>query len=928
MKPKPTHPIQAAALACLCALALAAPDKTPAADTPSAGLSKEELIATVEAAIEDLNDNNFHVRESATIRLWMIGDRAKPFVRKAADGGNLEVRSRALRMLSLFKFGIYPDTPEEVVKLINQFRHGGQSDQTNAIQQLYSLGQMATVTKLIRSIDDPNNRKRLVNAVVDELDEKLATKFAEEKYDDVEALLKLAAISDAGLRDLAAFHLHKGSLEDEIRRLLDRDKVEPLTPIEHEQLSWYYRVRGDLGQALASASAADNTELVSEIKIAQGDLLALIKASHNPNDRTIQTYGFKAAAQRLSGDSDGFEATIKTIRKYAADNPGEERQCLEALLINGRIRDAIDIATPGGTDRLQLLIDNGDHARALAELGIEAPQPPYNDWLKSLIEEFGAAETQSGYTAALGKAYTVARLLSGWGEQAEAERIFDALGQVASRKTPDLLPRFIANASVLKLHKVALKYARASLVKEAADAGAGLELPEIDIDAARIRNQVGQRGAEEGLISALYYNQASTASFLWDHFENRFTDDTPLQRLERVETLIAPIPPGVDPASQQAAAVELLGELVPAHGEVINGQDKVELLSKLAELYLRHGDRATAMELYRQSLLLERPDADYANIGYAEMLAEDGKWAEAAKNFKIAAEGARTNPGLLVLYAIALERNGDDDGAAQIIKRARLQALGRPLEHMRIAAAFAEFGEYDRAREASQMALNIATLDDSSVHREAIRLADYLIFKDDARSVIYKERYLIECLKNHVPLPRITNASSIRGTIGATKARIAIAENRPEEAISIIRDLVDRQPSNTSLVEDLYPILVRAGLEKEAEEFYQKLNRYGENALSLFPESAQDLNSNAWLKARCGKDLDTALIRSRRSNELSPDNYAYLDTLAEVHFQQGDRKRAVELSEKAVKLSGSDFLLDHQLQRFKHDQPISELLAE
>ena len=56
--------------------------------------------------------------------------------------------------------------------------------------------------------------------------------------------------------------------------------------------------------------------------------------------------------------------------------------------------------------------------------------------------------------------------------------------------------------------------------------------------------------------------------------------------------------------------------------------------------------------------------------------------------------------------------------------------------------------------------------------------------------------------------------------------------------------------------------------------------------------------------------------------------YAYLDTLAEVHFQQGDRKRAVELSEKAVKLSGSDFLLDHQLQRFKHDQPISELLAE
>ena len=98
MKPIATHPIRMLALTCLCALALAAPHHTQATDGPGASLSNEELIATVKSAIEDLSDDNFRVRESATIRLWRIGDRAEPFVREAAENGNLEVRSRALRI--------------------------------------------------------------------------------------------------------------------------------------------------------------------------------------------------------------------------------------------------------------------------------------------------------------------------------------------------------------------------------------------------------------------------------------------------------------------------------------------------------------------------------------------------------------------------------------------------------------------------------------------------------------------------------------------------------------------------------------------------------------------------------------------------------------------------------------------------------------
>ena len=205
-------------------------------------------------------------------------------------------------------------------------------------------------------------------------------------------------------------------------------------------------------------------------------------------------------------------------------------------------------------------------------------------------------------------------------------------------------------------------------------------------------------------------------------------------------------------------------------------------------------------------------------------------------------------------------------------------------------------------------------------------LSDYLVHDDPTRAAMYKERYLVECLKGHVPLNRLSSGQSIRGSIASLKAKADLAKGRTDAAVDRLGAMIEKQPSNSSLLEDLYPLLVKAGRKKEADEFYEKLNEYGENVLALFPNSPQDLNSNAWLKARCGKDLDTALERSKRSNELYEDNYASLDTLAEVYFQQGNREEAVKFSTEAVKLAGSDYLLYRQLQHFKNDPPLSESL--
>ncbi|MFT4546139.1 MAG: putative Zn-dependent protease [Pseudoalteromonas tetraodonis] len=879
--------------------------------------SPEQFDAKVATIIEELGSDDFRTREEATVKLWKIGDRAEEAVRKLSKSKDIELRTRAARLLGLYKYGIYPDTPPETVELINQFRHGDLNAKTFAIQKLYGLGNVTIVAKLVRSIEDQRIRSRLVDSVVNGLEEKIAELLKDEQYDEIESLLGLGAISAEGLRNLAGFHLNRGTIDTEIEKLLAKEQQEEITNLDYEQLTWHYRAKGELDNAVAAATSSENKDLITSTKIANGDLLALIEASYNPNDRTIQAYGFTAAKQRLNGETEAFEKTIQTIKEYAGENPEEERACLEALLINGRVTEAIEIAEAGGTNRVQLLIDNGEHAKALAELGIDKPNPPYNDWLDQLVKDFTTAEGSTEHNRILSRAYTLVRLLKGWGEDAEAARIYARLGETAREVEPEFMSRFIANASVLDMHEIALEFTRSAFEKEAKDAQPDADLSGLELEQAQQQNRAGQRDAEESLISALYWENAQMAEFWWLRIRETFADETSLQWLDRLALLL-----NTDP-EKKPDVLKALDQLKPDKANP-DFADPFAAVSNIALFYLRLDERAEAMKWFKKSLSPDRSDSANAYFQYASLLADDGNWAEAATHFKSASEAAPSNLKCLIRYAVALEHTGKAEEAAAIIKRAKLMSLGRPIEYWRIAEAFTLSGDYTRAREASQLVLDLAFTEEPIALEESLNLADYLSLDEPERAAMYKERNLIECLRGEITLPRIGYAPSVRGSIASLKARAAIDAGKPDEAITMLREMVKNQPSNSSLVEDVYPMLLAAGKKAEANELYEKLNQYGEDALALFPNSAQDLNSNAWLKARCGRDLDTALKRSTLSNELSKNNYAYLDTLAEVHFQKGDRAKAIAKSEEAVKLSGSDFLLNHQLNRFKNTKPLSE----
>jgi len=83
------------------------------------------------------------------------------------------------------------------------------------------------------------------------------------------------------------------------------------------------------------------------------------------------------------------------------------------------------------------------------------------------------------------------------------------------------------------------------------------------------------------------------------------------------------------------------------------------------------------------------------------------------------------------------------------------------------------------------------------------------------------------------------------------------------------------------------------------------------------PNDANAYNQYAWLVGNTEGNLDEALKFSRMSLELSPNNAAYLDTLAHVHFARGELEEAVRIQTKAVQLEPHSGLLLKELQRFR-----------
>lgn len=174
-----------------------------------------------------------------------------------------------------------------------------------------------------------------------------------------------------------------------------------------------------------------------------------------------------------------------------------------------------------------------------------------------------------------------------------------------------------------------------------------------------------------------------------------------------------------------------------------------------------------------------------------------------------------------------------------------------------------------------------------------------------------------------------------------------LVSDRHDEAITLLDDLVEKFPQEAWIPFRLGNLLRQLDRKDEALAAYGKaldlddsledlwaeignlhydLEAYGDaedaftRAIEQDPGDHRSMNNLAWLYAVRGKRISKGIRLSRTSLELREEP-SYMDTLAELYYKQGDRRRALVWIRRAIRMgSDSQELKAHlrqQLERFQ-----------
>ncbi|MCP4847786.1 MAG: tetratricopeptide repeat protein [Verrucomicrobiaceae bacterium] len=853
---------------------------------PSVKPTKEEILK----AINDLKSDDFKLREAATKKIWQMGRSAEPYLRQAVGEDSAELHYRGTKILSEFKLGLYPDTPENIRNLVQSYRTGIGNAKELAINRLIEMGETDILIKLVKQENDPNLRASVATRIAANVDEVAPGLILNDQLQEAQDLLELAALSPSGMRSYSVFLLQTGKLDQEIQ---NQQKLLNDSRTDAELLAWMLRIRGDFTEAEQIFTKLGDTSRARETRVAAGDLQAYAEMFTDPSRRTTDTLGFAAASARLAGDMDKFSRIAGDIEQYAKALPDELDRCLNALIINGdfnrayRLAATLDQSELANMEMWRYRFDD-----AFKALGIAEAKAPYDKWLSDFKKDFKvAAETEIDGTIL--PAVKIAESCILTGQTAKADGIMRSTAALLEARNTSLLP-LIYRETQLGLDRLARTHA--------------IQAMKLEI--------------EGDVIDALFpLGDEARARKCWEHIHRKFADETVELKLDRMSALF-----GIDPKQRakecREETIKSLVDSAEATKQVETGKELWQTVAFLARLHEQWDLAAKATGKWLQ--LLGEEALWYNLMAYGDILMSAGKPEMAIAQYDKAWQIEPSNPTLLYLKAVALQSAGKVDMGASLKKKATLMATGDINKRHYLAYYMWLHNDAEMARKQDELILRLANPREGA-HPEALRrkYADLKLHGTAGEAATALECYMLSKMQpvNQRNVISRKAALSYAIDLGTLQAKSLLKAGNIKQATAKIAHLQQFNSSDSSMLEDIYQLLVNAGSGEKADELFTTSYATCKAVADQFPERAQHHNNLAWLLSRCAKKLDEGLKHANKAVELEPGNGAFLDTLAETHFQMGNRNQAVAISEKAVAILNDDAQVKRQLERFKHGKP-------
>lgn len=696
-----------------------------------------------------------------------------------------------------------------------------------------------------------------------EWQEKLAREFAGTGDEILEALREVGQLDEA--EELLAMVSPRSWAVHLLFEEQAEEKVAELTAewdggngeADPAQLCWLLIVTDQLDGAREVAEQSGLATLRREVYLRQRDWKALVDvAGKEIGTNPVEKLGFKAWVLGKAGDDAGAQEAIDELVAQELDNDRMVENRAASLLILGRLDLAAEDYGKQGA------LDANEFSILLARLDFE-----------TLTARLGVDPGAEGIGEEMKR--RVEKLLEADEDNdASARReLFNlsrSLGEFLVRvgQKPEAKVVFLAARELVRNQASYLSY----LARTCRSAGFVEEAESMELEALKL-------GGNMFSLSGRFPQDRYLAQFWWDFLKSRHPDDTEDERLKRISGILKPA---------EGENVDVLLAEALKWVEKQNQEERAKHYKALADHYQRLKDwKLAANYLRKQSELSKTPATPLIEAG--GMFASQKRWDEAAEFYAEAAKAGSGNELALYLHGQALVEGGHKEDGESLKAEALRMPLANPSRRSTFASGLRGRGLTDVAWEQWEFLLKTAQHDSWdgtaswTLRTTRYQMVSSLTKKDPALAADFLESYMMTFLKTNTSTTP-SSYLSYHARIEALRFEVSMAEGDLDTATAHLRRGMDAQPGNTAQIIAAVERLNAAGRKEIAEELYKSLAEPFERAVKRFPKSAH-----------------------------------YHNTLADIRFRMGDRKKAVELAKRCLELDPDSAVYQSQLQRFTAD---------
>jgi tetratricopeptide (TPR) repeat protein len=894
------------------ALARGQPDKPPSQPAIA------ELIA-------HLGHPVYSVRENAQRELWRTGDAAVSALEKALHDENPEIVRRARELLDKFSWGIRPDSPPDVLKLLRQFQVGDPDARKSievrrgAVLALLKRGApgVSVARALLAKDFPPEVKQQLVDQVTALIRREVPLRLFDGKADEARELITLhaAGTGPEGAADYAVFQLLRDRLPDAISSA--ESTLKAGKPSQKLLLAHLYRANGVWAKARAVAAdlpaPEDGPSAIEFLREDDGDWGTLAN--------TLSTGGMnhpeavRLAMLRLAGRTREFDEAIHKLAREASEvsTPEEVFDVAVALYANHRAAEAT-----------RILADRKRNLVFLAEVLIA--QLRYTEALAltanpdtMLPEEILAFDVRR------------ARTLMLTGQRDEAVQLFNKVAARLRKEMPDL--RSASFKFVTAVRSLLRTEMRLGLKDLAAEHAAMFV-------ADSFFQHHEQSISGESTFEILFGPDAAAGEVLFHVFRDKEIPGAEASvTMIRVRDLLR--------GMANVAAVDEALKALPneEEAETIRGRYRrhnspppawsLERAIRLARAAICRAARrdADAETAYKQAaeLATDRPvagartwvygvsDAHRPFIEWGDFLLDRGRYHESAARLLDGWKKFPDQPLLLFLSGKALAKSGEATEGARRMELSHWVALGQERIRGKFLDELVRRGEAAAAKREIDLVLRGCWCRDHYFGNVMNQSAQAAVLNGDFTTAEKcRQRSLLVILKTpDVYFVELSAYMNVPHDLLVYRARARLAAEKIEEAMAIAREVQSVTPGHIELVSGMVPELERIGKTAEAFELFDRAWTAHRKVLADYPASNSARHALAALAANCRRELDAGLAYAKEAVKAEPQSVPYRETLAELHFVTGDRATALELMTSLAKENPRNQLYKRQLVRYR-----------